>query len=60
MNQWLTLRNSEAGSNLVDTGRYAVHENKSSGLGSTPKPSSSDGGEATVNACGVGVAILPE
>lgn len=26
MNQWLKLRNSEAGSNLVDSGRCAVHD----------------------------------
>ncbi|GLZ02440.1 hypothetical protein Acsp02_96910 [Actinoplanes sp. NBRC 103695] len=25
MNQWLKLRNSEAGFNLVDMGRYAAH-----------------------------------
>jgi hypothetical protein len=29
------------------------------GRGLTPKPFSSGGGEATVNACGVGVAMLP-
>jgi hypothetical protein len=27
---------------------------------STPKLSSSDGGEATLKVCGVGVAMLPE
>jgi hypothetical protein len=26
VNQWLTPRNSEAGSNLVDMGRCAVHD----------------------------------
>jgi hypothetical protein len=29
------------------------------GRGPTPKPFSSGGGEATLNACGVGVAMLP-
>jgi hypothetical protein len=30
------------------------------GMGSTPKPFSSSGGEAMVKACGVAVAMLPE
>jgi hypothetical protein len=29
-------------------------------VGSTPKPVLAAGGEATVKACGVGVAMLPE
>jgi len=56
-NQWWTLRNREAGSNLVDMGRCAAHEPLA---GLTPKPFSSSGGEATVKACGVVVAMLPE
>jgi len=56
-NQWWTLRNREAGSNLADMGRSAVHEPLA---GLTPKPFSSSGGEATVKACGVAVAMLPE
>lgn len=56
-NQWWTLRNREAGSNLADMGRSAAHEPLA---GSTPKPFSSSGGEATVKACGVAVARLPE
>src|SRR5205814_5058702 len=61
VNQWLTPRNSEAGSNLADMGRCAVHDHHApvSAGWSTPKPSSSNGGEATLNACGVGVAMLP-
>ena len=56
-NQCQTLRNREAGSNLVDMGRSAAHEPLT---GLTPKPFSSSGGEATVKACGVAVAMLPE
>lgn len=41
-----------------DMGRYAVHEPER--VGSTPKPFSSSGGEATVKACGVTMAMLPE
>jgi len=58
VNQCLTLRNSEAGSNLVDMGRSAAHDIPV--WVSTPKPFSSSGGEATVKACGVAVAMLPE
>ena len=58
-NQCQTLRNREAGSNLVDMGQSAVHE-PCRCVGSTPKPFSSSGGEATVKACGVAVAMLPE
>ena len=56
-NQWWTLRNREAGSNLAEMGRSAAHEPLA---GLTPKPFSSSGGEATVKACGVAVAMLPE
>jgi hypothetical protein len=60
VNQCLTLRNSEAGSNLVDMGRYAVHDKRSKvERESTPKPFSSSGGEAMVKVCGVAVAMLP-
>ncbi len=60
VNQWLTLRNSEAGSNLVDMGRCAVRVALGLAVeGVTPKPFSSVGGEATLNVCGVGVAMLP-
>ncbi len=58
VNQCSTLHNREAGSNLVDMGRCAVRDPP--GGRSKPKPFSSDGGEATVNACGVAVAMLPE
>jgi hypothetical protein len=37
-NQWLKLRKQRAGSNLVDTGRYAARDPTSSDDGSTPKP----------------------
>ena len=59
MNQCLKPRNREAGSNLVDMGRSAARDHRLVGW-STPKPSSSVGGEAMVNACGVAVAMLPE
>ena len=60
-NQWWTLRNSEAGSNLADMGRCAVREARAREGGVlTPKPLSSGGGEATVKVCGVAVAMLPE
>ena len=45
--------------NLVDMGRCAVHDTPVVWV-STPKPFSSSGGEATVKACGVAVAMLPE
>jgi hypothetical protein len=58
VNQCSTLRNREAGSNLVDMGRCAVRGRP---VGrSTPKPFSSGGGEAMVKVCGVAVAMLPE
>ena len=57
-NQWWTLRNREAGSNLADMGRCAAHDTP--WRVSTPKPFSSSGGEAMVKACGVAVAMLPE
>jgi len=62
VNQWLTLRKSEAGSNLVDMGRCAARDAPrfcEFGL-STPKPFSSGGEEAGVKVCGVAVAMLPE
>ena len=56
MNQWTTLRNSEAGSNLADMGRCAVRDIPGFVTGvSTPKPCISGGEEATVKACGVTV-----
>jgi hypothetical protein len=62
VNQWLKLRNREAGSNLVDMGRWAVREVPTGLLVgvSTPKPCSSDGGEVMVKGCGVAMAMLPE
>ena len=60
-NQWLKLRKQLAGSNLVDTGQCAVRDVPSVlDGGSTPKPGSRSGGEATLKGCGVGVAMLPE
>jgi hypothetical protein len=59
VNQWVTPRKSRAGSNLVDMGRYAVRDVGRSRPVSTPKPVVFAGGEATVKACGVGVAMLP-
>jgi hypothetical protein len=60
VNQWLKLRNSEPGSNLMDTGRLAARDRLDFRVGSTPKPCSSIGGEAMLKACGVGMAMLPE
>ena len=59
-NQWLKLRKHLAGSNLVDTGQCAVRDVLSADGGSTPKPGSCSGEEATLKVCGVGVAMLPE
>jgi len=57
----LKLRKQLAGSNLVDTGQCAVRDVPSVvDGGSTPKPGSRSGGEATLKGCGVGVAMLPE
>ena len=53
VNQCLTLRNSEAGSNLVDMGRCAVRDDVAGGR-------VVNGGEAMVKVCGVAVAMLPE
>ena len=58
MNQWSKPRKSRAGSNLVDLGRYAVRDLVRRRSGSTPKPDVFAGGEATLKACGVGVARL--
>ena len=58
MNQWLKFRKRAAGSNLVDRGRCAVRD-LCREVRSTPKPADCAGGEATVKACGVGVAMLP-
>jgi hypothetical protein len=61
VNQWSTLRKSEAGSNLVDMGRCAARDVLGFEPGmSTPKPRSSGGEEAAVKVCGVAVAMLPE
>ncbi len=55
-NQCLTSRNGSAGSNLEDMGRGAVHAI----FGWRLRSRSFDaGGEATLKACGVGVAMLP-
>jgi hypothetical protein len=58
VNQWLKPRKKSAGSNLVDMGRGAVRDSLRCRRGSTPKPSESVGGEATLKVCGVGVAML--
>ena len=58
MNQWLKPRNGASGSNLADMGRDAVRDPIRGG-GSTPEPVLADGEEATLKACGVGVAMLP-
>ena len=58
VNQWLKPRKRSTGSNLVDRGRDAVRDLRTSVRGSTPKPSVSVGGEAMVKACGVAVAML--
>ena len=52
------LRKRVAGSNLVDVGRIAARDTCRE-VGSTPKPVLADGEEATLKACGVGVAMLP-
>ena len=54
----IKLRNRGTGSNLVDRGRCAVR-GLCREVRSTPKPVDGAGGEATVKACGVGVAMLP-
>jgi hypothetical protein len=58
VNQWLKSRKRGAGSNLVDRGRCAARD-LCREVRSTPKPVDCAGGEATVKACGVGVAMLP-
>jgi hypothetical protein len=58
VNQWLKLRKKSAGSNLVDMGRGAVRDLRVVDRGSTLKPSEAVGDEATLKACGVGVAML--
>src|SRR5680860_1733430 len=57
-NHRLTPRKSSAGSNLTDMGRCAVRGCLVSASRPTPKPVQRSGGEATVNACGVAVAML--
>ena len=57
MNQWLNPLKSGTGSNLVDTGRAAVRAEPVVGE-ATPKPAVFAGQEATLKACGVGVARL--
>lgn len=59
-NRCLTLRKSSAGSNLTDRGRCAVRGCLVSARRPTPKPVERSGGEATVKACGVVVAMLSE
>ncbi len=58
VNQRVKPRNGASGSNLADTGRDAVRDLLRGG-GSTPEPVLADGEEATLKACGVGVAMLP-
>ena len=58
MNQWWKLRNLNAGSNLVDAGRCAVHGCPIGMVDS--EPTTAIGGEAALKVCGVGVAMLPE
>lgn len=57
-NRCLTPRKASAGSNLTDRGRCAARGWFVSADRPTPKPVEWSGGEATVNACGVGVAML--
>lgn len=57
-NQWLTPRKRSTGSNLVDMGRDAVR-GFCFAREPTPPPPFSTGAEATVNVCGVVVAMLP-
>jgi len=52
------LRKRRAGSNLVDSGRFAAHAHPRGQA--TPTPDETTGQEATVKACGVAVAMLPE
>jgi len=59
-NQWLKLRKQLAGSNLVETGRYAVRDVSVLGRRVNSEAGSCSGGEATLNGCGVSVAMLPE
>lgn len=59
VNQWLTLRNREAGLQSGGYGTGMQCTTIASGW-STPKPFSSNGEEAMVNVCGVAVAMLPE
>jgi hypothetical protein len=58
VNQRVKPRNGASGSNLADMGRDAVRDLLRGG-GSTPEPVLADGEEATLKACGVGVAMLP-
>jgi hypothetical protein len=58
VNQWLKPRNGASGSNLADMGRDAVRD-PIRGFGTTPELVLADGEEATLKACGVGVAMLP-
>lgn len=58
VNQWLNPRKRETGSNLVDMGRGAARA-ESSEDDATSMPGTQIGWEATLNACGVGVAMLP-
>ena len=57
-NQWSTPRKRSTGSNLADMGRDAVRGFRFAGK-PTPVPCVLNGGEATPNVCGVGVAMLP-
>jgi len=58
-NQCLKPRNPRTGSNLTDTGRVAAHAATRTPRAATPEPVTVPGEEATLNACGVGVAMLP-
>jgi hypothetical protein len=58
-NRWVKLRKSRADSNLVDTGRFAVLGRQKLGGGRLRSWSCGVSEEATVNVCGVAVAMLP-
>jgi hypothetical protein len=58
VNQWLNPLKSDAGSNLVDVGRFAAHAVRDvGGRGLRSRPNAV-GGEVTRKVCGVLVAML--
>ena len=58
-NQWLKPRKRGTGSNLADMGRVQCRSPAAWGGGRLRSRLWRAGGEATVNACGVAVAMLP-